>query len=136
MAPDVSTTRGKGNDDEKVDQKYLHSDTNFIQINGCPPNQTVPGYSFIATGFFSMLQECKTDNGTILIPDFKQKLSTYRPNGKGSISLEIAEPLLLYGPDPEEDQMPRKVLALTEKLKDQFNTLESEKEQLESRAKE
>ena len=32
--------------------------------------------------------------------------------------------------------MPRKVLALTEKLKDQFNTLESEKEQLESRAKE
>ena len=40
----------------------------------------------------------------------------------------------MYGPDPDLSQMPRKVLALTEKLKDEFKTLESEKQQLEERA--
>ena len=137
-AAPVQNTRGlRDNDDDyvPVDPKYLHSDTNFIQINGCPPNKFVPAYSFIAKGFFDVLLESETNNGTILIPDFNQKLTTYRPNGEGSLCLEISEPLLLYGPDPDEEKMPRKVIALAEKLQNQFNTLESEKEQLEARAK-
>ena len=67
-----------------------------------------------------------------MIPDYQHKFARYRPNGIGSLNFEIAEPLLLDGPDPEEDQYPL-VLALAEKLEDQFNVLESEKEQLESR---
>ena len=62
-----------------------------------------------------------------MVPDFKQIFSTFRPNGEGNLSLQIAEPLLINGPEPDLEQMPRKVLALTEKLKDKFNTLESEK---------
>ena len=45
MAPLDQNTRGLGKDEDEydpVDQKYLHSDTNFIQINGCPPNKFVP----------------------------------------------------------------------------------------------
>ena len=72
----------------------------------------------------------------MLVPDFMQIFSTYRPNGEGSLNFQIAEPLLLHGPDPNLEQMPRMVLALNEKLKDELNTLESEKKQLEARAKE
>ena len=60
-----------------------------------------------------------------MIPDTNQKFSTWRPNKVGSLSFEIAEPLLVDGPDPKIDQLPRKGLALTEKLKEEFNTLES-----------
>ena len=42
----------------------------------------------------------------------------------------------MHGPEPELHEMPKKVLALTAKLKDEFDTLESEKLQLEERAKE
>ena len=42
----------------------------------------------------------------------------------------------MHGPDPNIEQMPRMLLALTEKLKDELKTLKSEKKQLESRAKE
>ena len=49
---------------------------------------------------------------------------------------EIAEPLLLHGPEPEGDQMPRQLLAQNEKLQYQVSTLENEKEQLEKRSKE
>ena len=55
MAPKDPTTRGLGNNSvgyDPVDQKHLHSDTNLILINGCPPNKFVPAYSFIAKGFF------------------------------------------------------------------------------------
>ena len=113
-----------------------HSTNNYIQINGCPPNKTVPKVSFIAKGFFDILQGCRADNGTLLVPDYQQKFLSYRPNGEGSLCFQIAEPLLLDGSNPDEAQMPTKVLALTEKLKDEFNNLESEKKQLEERAKE
>ena len=134
VPPPSSNTRGLNNfeDEVSVPDEYSHSDTNFIIINGCAPNKTVPGYSFIAKGFFNELQKCKTASGTVLIPDFNQKFTTYRPNGEGSLNFEIAEPLLMHGPDPEIDQMPKKLLALTEKLKN----LESEKEELEKRAEE
>ena len=42
----------------------------------------------------------------------------------------------MHGPEPDPNEMPRKVLALTEKLKDELKTLESEKKRLEERAKE
>ena len=44
---------------------------------------------------------------------------------------------MVDGPEPgPEDQMPRKLLALNAQLKDENNTLESEKKKLEVRAKE
>ena len=99
MAPLDTITRGL-NANDPVSEEHLHSDTNFIIINGCPPNKTVPAYSFIARGFFDILLESKVGNGTILIPDFNQKFSTYRPNGEGGINFEIAEPLLVFGSEP------------------------------------
>ena len=118
----VKRTRGSGEyddgEDDPVPEDKLHSDTSYIQINGCPPNKFVDAYSFISRGFFDILDKIeKASNGTVLIPDKNQKFITYSPNGVGSLSLEIAEPLLLYGDDPEDDQMPQ-VLALNEKLKD------------------
>ena len=68
MAPLDTVTRGL-NVDDPVSEEHLHSDTNFIIINGCPPNKTVPAYSFIARGFFDILIESKVGNDTILIPD-------------------------------------------------------------------
>ena len=90
MAPSVQATRGLGNNidiDDPVPEDKMRSYTNFIQINGCPPNEFVPAYSFIAKGFFDVLLECQSNKGTILIPDFMSKFSTYRPNGVGNLSL-------------------------------------------------
>ena len=54
MAPPILNTRGldDDNDDEPVPEKYQHSKTNLIIINGCPPNKFVPATSFISRGFF------------------------------------------------------------------------------------
>ena len=134
MAPPNTETRGLS--DDPVPEDYKRSNTNLIIVNGCPPNQTVWTVSFIAKGFFDILLESRTNNGTIMIPDFNQKLSTYRPNGMGSLTFEISEPILLFGPEPEKSQMPKMVLAMTEKLKDRFEALESEKKILEIKAKE
>lgn len=117
----VKKTRGSGEyddgEDDPVPEDKLHSDTSYIQINGCPPNKFVDAYSFISSGFFDILDSIKkANNKTVLIPDKGHEFIRYSPNGVGSLSLEIAEPLLLNGPDPEDDQMP-KVLALNEKLK-------------------
>ena len=50
------STRGLNGDDYDEDpKKYLHSDTNYIIVNGCAPNKTVPGYSFISRGFFDVI---------------------------------------------------------------------------------
>ena len=141
----VPTTRGIGSNEEDAEhdvsapenpEDMMHSYTNLILINGCAPNKTVPGYSFIAEGFLKTLEECRSNNGTLLIPDSNQILNTFRPNSEGNLTFEIAEPLLLHGPDPTEDQMPTKLLALAEKLKDQFETLESEKLLLKKKAEE
>ena len=121
----VPTTRGIGSNEEDAEhdvsapenpEDMMHSYTNLILINGCAPNKTVPGYSFIAEGFLKTLEECRSNNGTLLIPDSNQILNTFRPNSEGNLTFEIAEPLLLHGPDPTEDQMPTKLLALAEKL--------------------
>ena len=55
MAPLDLSTRGLTHE---VPEEYKRSKENFIIINGCPPNKTVPAYSFIAKGFFEILLEC------------------------------------------------------------------------------
>ena len=101
---------------------------NLIIINGSEPNKKAPNYEFIARTLFEKLEENTTINGCIMIPDSQGYLTSWRPNDAGNVWLQISAPLVLHGPDPLPNELPKKFVAENQMQTDRVITMQNEKD--------
>ena len=63
-----------------------------------------------------------------MIPDSQGYLTAWQPNEVGGVWLQISAPLVLHGPDPLPNELPKKVLAEGYILTDKVTMMQNEKE--------